>query len=55
VAERIHRNIHLIEMDGCMWRCIHCGHVFDALSDADAFVCGDECACHSRQEMVSRG
>ena len=26
------------------WRCLHCGHKFDAAVDADLFWCGDDCA-----------
>jgi hypothetical protein len=39
---RRHRNGHLLEL-GSSWRCLHCGHWFDAESDADAFWCGDPC------------
>lgn len=40
---RHHRNGHLIELSGCMWRCLHCRHQFDAAADADLFWCGDNC------------
>lgn len=40
---RHHRNGHLLELDGCEWRCLHCRHWFDAAAEADAFWCGDPC------------
>ena len=40
---RQHRNAHLLELDGCMWRCLICRHQFDAASDADLFACGEDC------------
>jgi hypothetical protein len=40
---RHHRNGHLIQLDGCEWRCQHCRHWFDAAVDADLFWCGDPC------------
>jgi hypothetical protein len=26
-----------------MWRCLQCGHRFDAAVDADLFWCGEDC------------
>lgn len=40
---RHHRNAHLIELVECDWRCLICGHYFDAASDADLFMCGEPC------------
>ena len=40
---RHHRNGHLLDLDGCQWRCQICRHVFDAAVDADLFMCGDSC------------
>lgn len=40
---RHHRNAHLLELAECDWRCLICGHSFDAASDADLFACGDDC------------
>lgn len=42
-AGRHHRNAHLLELDGCDWRCLICGHWFDAAIDADLFMCGEDC------------
>lgn len=41
---RHHRNLHLIELRECSWRCLQCGHWFDAAVDADLFACGEDCA-----------
>ena len=40
---RHHRNGHLLELRECDWRCLVCGHWFDAAIDADLFWCGDDC------------
>lgn len=40
---RHHRSGHLIELRECDWRCLVCGHWFDAAADADLFWCGDPC------------
>lgn len=41
---RHHRRGHVLELRECDWRCLICGHWFDAASDADLFWCGDDCA-----------
>jgi hypothetical protein len=40
---RHHRNGHLIELRETDWRCLICGHWFDAAVDADLFWCGEDC------------
>jgi len=40
---RHHRNAHLLEMAETDWRCLICGHYFDAAIDADRFACGEPC------------
>lgn len=40
---RHHRNGHLIELGDVDWKCLLCGHIFDAAIDADKFFCGDDC------------
>lgn len=52
-TDRRHRNGHILELDGCNWRCIHCRHWFDAASDADAFWCGDPCSHPATDEVIS--
>jgi hypothetical protein len=42
-ASRWQRNGHTLELHGCMWRCLQCGHRFDAAVDADLFWCGEDC------------
>ena len=41
---RHHRNAHLLELAETDWRCLICGHYFDAAIDADRFACGEPCA-----------
>jgi hypothetical protein len=48
---RHHRNGHLLEIHGCMWRCLHCRHVFDAAVDAERFWCGEDCTGRHPGEM----
>lgn len=40
---RHHRNGHLLELLTTYWRCLLCGHAFEAAADADLFWCGDDC------------
>ena len=41
-TRRRQRNGHTVELQ-TDWVCLQCGHHFDALVDADAFWCGDDC------------
>jgi hypothetical protein len=40
---RHHRRGHILELRECDWRCLICGHWFEAASDADLFWCGNRC------------
>lgn len=36
-------NGHTLELRETDWRCLHCGHWFDAATDANGWKCGEPC------------
>lgn len=36
-------NGHTLDLRETSWRCLQCGHWFDAAVDARLFWCGDDC------------